>query len=349
VVGVGNPYRGDDGVGLAVVEELRRRATPDLELMAVPVPTRLVDAWQGWDDVVVVDAIRSGRPPGSVVVDQAAERSPPRAGGTHGFGVRESIELARGLGRLPARLTVVGVEAASVAVGSELSEAVAAAVGRAADEVVAVLCTRGWSVALSWIPLGAGDRIGLVRASGRLFELLQSRRDHRRPGQLFHSALEVTADGVPYTVEMAPAWSGPRGDRGVVCSGPVGLRSWGRSRWFRYEVRLWRDGVIPDLDARVGPPMRLSTDSSRVRALLDLAASFPTLTWGRDERGYGEMWNSNSLVSWLLARSGHELGGVDPPGLGRAPGWAAGLRAAGSRISGPGGAGVAGAGRTGRP
>jgi hypothetical protein len=54
----------------------------------------------------------------------------------------------------------------------------------------------------------------------------------------------------------------------------------------------------------------------------------PTPVWGRDEIGAGEMWNSNSVTSWLLARSGVEVDSLVPPDRGRAPGWQAGLVAA---------------------
>lgn len=50
-------------------------------------------------------------------------------------------------------------------------------------------------------------------------------------------------------------------------------------------------------------------------------SDFPCATWGRDDLGTGDMWNSNSLVSWLLARSRHEVSGLEPPDDGRAPGW----------------------------
>lgn len=72
-------------------------------------------------------------------------------------------------------------------------------------------------------------------------------------------------------------------------------------------------------------PQRLSTDPVRARQILDLVPTFPTATWGRDELGGGEMWNSNSLVAWLLAKSAHDVDAIGPPMHGRAPGWSAGL------------------------
>jgi hypothetical protein len=178
---------------------------------------------------------------------------------------------------------------------------------------------------LYWLPLGAGDASRCVRWNGRVFEALVARREQRAARDLYHSALQLRLGADRYVIEMAPAWGAPPGDRGVVCTGPVGLPWLGRSRWFRYEVRRWRDGVIPDLLAAVGEPQRLSEDPDCVRRLLDLVPEFPALTWGRDEQRAGDMWNSNSLNAWLLARSGHPVHEARPPDGGRAPGWAAGL------------------------
>ena len=113
--------------------------------------------------------------------------------------------------------------------------------------------------------------------------------------------------------------------RGVVVQGPVGSRRLARWRVFRYEVRRWRDGVIADADEAVASPQPLSDDPRLARRLLDLVGSLPTPVWGRDELGTGEMWNSNSVISWLLARSGLPTDAIHPPAGGRAPGWAAGL------------------------
>ena len=181
-------------------------------------------------------------------------------------------------------------------------------------------------VDLFWIPLGAGEPSGCVRWSGRLFEAVAARRGHRPARFLYHSALEVHLDGARFTIEMTPAWGGPAG-RGVVGGGPVGLRLLGHSRFFRYEVRRWRDGSIPDLPHAVGGPRRVTDDRRLSRQVLDLVPDFPTGTWGRDEFCAGDMWNSNSLTAWLLTRAGIPADGspVHPPPNGRAPGWAAGV------------------------
>jgi hypothetical protein len=94
---------------------------------------------------------------------------------------------------------------------------------------------------------------------------------------------------------------------------------------FRYEVRCWPDGVIADSDEAVASPQRLSDDPMVARRLLELVRSLPSPVWGRDDQGAGEMRNSNSVISWLLARSGLPMDMIRPPSGGRAPGWQAGL------------------------
>lgn len=176
---------------------------------------------------------------------------------------------------------------------------------------------------LYWLPLGAGGHF--VRWNGRAYEALVARREHRAPAPLFHSALQIHLSGTTYAVEMGPVWNVSAPDRGAVCQGPVGARWLGRFRAFQYEVRCWPDGCIPDLAEAVDSPVRVSDEPAQVASVLDLLPHAPPLTWGRDELGTGDMWNSNSLVAWALAATGHEVGSVVPPRNGRAPGWQAGL------------------------
>ncbi len=180
------------------------------------------------------------------------------------------------------------------------------------------------SVDLYWLPLGAGDRFPTVAWSGRLYEVLAAASGRRARAPLFHSLLEVHVDGKRWVIEMAPVWHVAEASRTVVCEGAVGVPWLRRSRFFRYGVHVSCDGDIPDLSHAVGGPRRMSSKDGRAHAVLDLAAGFPTSTWGLDELHAGEMWNSNSLTSWLLARSGHTLLSLSPPVYGRAPGWSAG-------------------------
>ena len=181
-------------------------------------------------------------------------------------------------------------------------------------------------VDLYWLPLGAGGH--WVRWNGRIYETVAAAWQHRPRYELYHSALQIHSDGATYAVEMGPVWNVPATERGVVCEGPVGARALGRLRAFRYEVRCWPDGCIPDLVTAVGKPQRVSQDPFQARAVLDVIPQVPPLTWGRDELGTGEMWNSNSLVAWALARTAHDMRAIRPPLNGRAPGWLAGLQLA---------------------
>ncbi len=184
------------------------------------------------------------------------------------------------------------------------------------------------AVELSWIPLGAGEASPLVRWSGRVFEALESRRDRRPACDLYHATLHVRLGDAVVTVEMTPVWGQPAADRGVVAEGPVGLRVLGRSRFFRYEVRRWRGGIVPNLVYAAGGPHRLTEDPVVAARLLDLVPQCPTLIWGRDQLGVGDMWNSNSVIAWLLSSAGLDAEHVEAPAGGRAPGWRAGLAAA---------------------
>lgn len=181
----------------------------------------------------------------------------------------------------------------------------------------------GSAIDLYWLPLGAGGHV--VRWNGRAYERLLSLRQGRQPRDLYHAALEVVDLGQRYVIEMAPVWSEHSTPRGVVFEGPVGMRCLGRLRAFRYEVRRWPDGRIPDRSEAVDSPQRVTDDPDQAARLLDLVPRVPRLTWGRDDIDCGDMWNSNSLVAWLLAHTGLDTGPIHPPAGGRAPGWSAGL------------------------
>jgi hypothetical protein len=176
---------------------------------------------------------------------------------------------------------------------------------------------------LYWLPLGAGGHA--VRLNGRVFEAVASRLGRRAPCDLYHSALEVYVPEGRFVIEQTPVADANGAGRGVVAEGAVGQRWAGHFRIFRYEVRRWRDGVIPDIAEAVGSPQRLSDDPLQAQRLLDLVPSVPTPVWGRDELAAGEMWNSNSVISWLVTRSGLNSETIQPPIGGRAPGWDAGL------------------------
>ena len=160
--------------------------------------------------------------------------------------------------------------------------------------------------------------------NGRVYEALAARLARRPLSDLYHSALEPRLPEGRSVVELAPIPDGNGARRGVVAEGAVGSRWAGRFRIFRYEVRPWREGAIPDLSAAVDGPHSLTDDPDQTQQLFDLVSCVPTPVWGRDQLGTGEMWNSNSLISWLIAASGLD-DAIQPPAGGRAPGWDAGL------------------------
>ena len=141
VLGVGNPYRRDDGFGVDVVSRLE-----DLNLDHVEVqeesgePGDLVCRWTGRDTVVLVDAINADAPPGTVhrmeFVEGAWDVPVPKTRlSTHGLGIAEGVELGEILGRLPRRLVVLGVEAADTSSGVGLSPEVERAAGAVVEEI----------------------------------------------------------------------------------------------------------------------------------------------------------------------------------------------------------------------
>lgn len=136
VVGVGNAYRHDDGIGWAVVGRLRERAArrplpPGTTLAACDGdPVRLIALWEGAELAVVVDAAHAHPgTPGRVhrIELDAVRLARPAWGSSHGPGLGEAVELARFLGRLPGRMVVYAVEGADSSLGTGLSPAVAEA------------------------------------------------------------------------------------------------------------------------------------------------------------------------------------------------------------------------------
>ena len=182
------------------------------------------------------------------------------------------------------------------------------------------------AVDLYWIPLGAGGHC--VRFNGKVYEALVAARERRPRRDLYHAAMVISLGRERFTIELAPSPDAREASRGVIATGPVGARWAGRLRLFRYELRCWRGGTIPDLDEAVDGPRRLSHQGAMARRVLALVAEAPTPVWGRDELHAGEWWNSNSVIAWLIATAGLAAAGIQPPLNGRAPGWDAGLEVA---------------------
>jgi hydrogenase maturation protease len=132
VIGIGNPLRGDDAAGVAVADRLRPRVPTGVEVVACSEePSRLMEAWDGAESLVLVDTVSSGAEPGTLHRFEAGEVAVPARtfrSSTHAIGIADTIELARALGRLPQRVRVYGVEAGGFATGTPLTPAVETAV-----------------------------------------------------------------------------------------------------------------------------------------------------------------------------------------------------------------------------
>ena len=140
VIGVGNRARGDDAVGLRVVERLKGSVTC---YESSGDPSELIVLFGSDPDVIVVDAMVSGSNPGTITTTSISFGAHPTSpvplrsqSSTHGFGVFEALELARILGTVPARLTVIGIEGSDFSLGGDLSPALEPAVARVADRIL---------------------------------------------------------------------------------------------------------------------------------------------------------------------------------------------------------------------
>lgn len=140
VIGIGNSYRGDDAAGREVARRVQDLVPEELEVVVCGLePTRLIDAWDGADAAIIVDAVSSEAEPGSVHrFDATSAPLPSREfrSSTHALGIGETIELARAIGRLPSRVVVFGIEGEVFGSGTGLSDRAEDGVERAVDLVL---------------------------------------------------------------------------------------------------------------------------------------------------------------------------------------------------------------------
>jgi hydrogenase maturation protease len=143
VIGIGNRLRGDDAAGVLVAEQLRPRVPEGVEVVSCDEePSRLMEAWEGAESVLLVDTVSSDAPPGTLHRFEAGDETVPARtfrSSTHAIGIADTIELARALGRLPRRVRVYGIEAGGYETGSPLTPAVESAVAFLVRDVLADL------------------------------------------------------------------------------------------------------------------------------------------------------------------------------------------------------------------
>lgn len=138
LIGVGNEWRGDDGVGWRVAETAAQFLDGQVDVaLCDGEPARLIDLWSSRALAIVVDATHGGGQPGHVHVwDGDVPGRSRRSAASHALGIDHAIALGAALDRLPSRLVVIGIEAGETGHGDALSPAVAAAVQPAVDTVV---------------------------------------------------------------------------------------------------------------------------------------------------------------------------------------------------------------------
>ncbi len=140
IVGIGNAWRGDDAAGLMVAQRLRQENLPHAEIAESPgMGTALADAWQDATRVIVVDAVVTGGPPGTIyrfdAHDTAAIFPVASSASSHGWGVAEAVALGHLFQELPPVLIIYGIEGQNFTLGDGLSLAVAAAIPEAARRI----------------------------------------------------------------------------------------------------------------------------------------------------------------------------------------------------------------------
>ena len=143
VIGIGNPDRGDDGVGPAVASCLRERLPSEVRLFECNGDVLdLIEEWAGFATALLIDATAPGGRAGRIqrldLIGQPLHADFAR-NSTHAFGLAETVELARSLNRLPRQLVVYLVEGERFDIGTPLSPAVAEAVNRVAESILAEL------------------------------------------------------------------------------------------------------------------------------------------------------------------------------------------------------------------
>jgi hydrogenase maturation protease len=146
VIGIGNDFRGDDGCGRATAREFRTRAAPRISVVETDGdPANLLDLWEGFDPVFVIDAVKSGAPPGTVIRIELGEVPAfvrERTSSTHGLSLADGIALGRSLGRLPGHLILYGIEVADDSTGTMMTPAVRSAVAEVASRLEQELAER---------------------------------------------------------------------------------------------------------------------------------------------------------------------------------------------------------------
>ena len=141
VVGCGNPAAGDDSAGIEILRRLSDLGDFGCELRdETGLGVGLLDVFPLADVVLFVDAVSSGGVPGTLYLTSLpCKELEPRASGSlssHGWGLAETLKLAKALGRTMPRLFLLGIEASTIAEAAPRSPAVEEAIDLIIDRIL---------------------------------------------------------------------------------------------------------------------------------------------------------------------------------------------------------------------
>jgi hydrogenase maturation protease len=145
LIGLGNEYCSDDGIGLVIARKIRERRISSVVVREESGEgASLMEAWHGYENVILVDAISSGSTPGTVFKINAREETVPAKFfhySTHAFSVAEAVELARAMKALPPRIVIYGIEGANFSAGISISSIVSESAKNVVDQIVTQIST----------------------------------------------------------------------------------------------------------------------------------------------------------------------------------------------------------------
>jgi hydrogenase maturation protease len=140
VIGIGNEYRSDDGIGLLIAREIYKKQLPFVIVKEESGEgASLMDAWQGFERVTLIDAVSSGAQPGKIVrIDANKEQVLVKYFhySTHAFSVAEAVELARSMNSLPSELIIYGIEGSNFAAGVSITPIIREKADRVIEQIV---------------------------------------------------------------------------------------------------------------------------------------------------------------------------------------------------------------------
>jgi hydrogenase maturation protease len=139
VIGIGNRFRSDDSFGPKVIDRLAEIAPGKLEIRSHDgEPAGLIESWSNYSNVILVDAVSSGAPAGTLHIHELTNNALPEKFNlysTHAFGIPQAVELGRALHKLPERLLFIGAEGLNFDAGLELSSPLEAALGPVLEHI----------------------------------------------------------------------------------------------------------------------------------------------------------------------------------------------------------------------